>query len=144
MAGRFHYSAWLDRLGYAVSGVCAVHCAVVPLAFALLPSLTLALLSLRDPAHGFAFALLRLARYEAWTIATAVVLATGTSLTAWRRHGTWRGLVFASAGALLLAAALAAPSSWSHAVLAVAGGLALCLAHRANLHATGIEAPGGP
>lgn len=132
---------WFDRAGLAVSGACAVHCALVPLAFALLPSLTLALLSLRDPAHGLAFALLRLARYETWTIAVAVALAIGTSLVAWRRHGSRRGLAFALAGALLLAAALVAMTSWSHAVLAVAGGLALCLAHRANLRATDIQAP---
>jgi hypothetical protein len=133
------HSVWFDRAGLAVSGACAVHCALVPLAFALLPSLTLALLSLRDPAHGLAFALLRLARYEAWTIAAAIALAFGTSFVAWRRRGARRGLAFASAGALLLVTALAAPSPWSHAVLAVAGGFALCLAHRANLRAADIE-----
>ena len=140
MATRVRFSAWLDRAGYAASGLCAVHCALVPLAFALLPSLTLALLSLRDPQHALAIGLLRFARFEAWTIATAVVFAIVASVVAWRRYRTRRGLVCAAVGAMLLAASLATTPPWTHAAFAVAGGVALCLAHRANLRAADIEA----
>ena len=140
MVARTRYSLWLDRFGYAVSGLCAVHCALVPLAFALLPSLTLALLSLRDPRHELALSLLWLARFEAWTIAVAAALAIGASLLAWRRRRARRGLFFAACGAALLAVSLAAPTAWSHALFAVAGGAALCLAHRANLRTADIEA----
>lgn len=140
MAGRFRFSAWLDRLGYAVSGLCAVHCALVPLAFALLPSLTLALLSLRDPQHALAMSLLQFGRFETWTIATAIVCATAASLVAWRRYGSRRGLACAAIGAMLLAASPVMRAPWTHAAFAVAGGIALCLAHRANLRAADIEA----
>ena len=131
---------WLDRAGLAVSGACALHCALVPLAFALVPSLALALLSVRDPRHGYVRALLRLSEYEAWTIAVAIAIAFAASVVAGLRRGAWRGLVGAAAGATLLAAALATASPWAHAAFATAGGFALCLAHRANLRTADIEA----
>lgn len=140
MARWFHHSAWLDRMGLAVSGACAVHCALVPLAFALLPSLTLALLSLRDPQHALVIGLLRFSRFETWTIATAILCAGIASLVAWRRYRTHRGLVRAAIGATLLGASLVTTAPWTHAALAIAGGVALCLAHRANLRAADIEA----
>ena len=118
-----------------MSGACAVHCAAVPLAFAVLPSLQLALLSLRDPQHGLAMSLLALSRFEAWTVGLAVVLALGTSVVAWRRRRGTLGLVATVAGGALLVAALSTASPARHAIFAVAGALALCLSHGANLRA---------
>lgn len=132
---RARFTAWFDGLGLALSSACAVHCAALPIAFALLPSLQLALLSLRDPQHRLAMSLLALSRFEAWTVAAAVSLSLGTSLAAWHRHREWTGLAAAVCGSALLVGALATSSPGLHTMFAIIGAIALCVSHWANLRA---------
>ncbi|HEU4662866.1 MAG TPA: MerC family mercury resistance protein, partial [Dokdonella sp.] len=69
----------LDRVGTVIAGLCAVHCALVPIAIASTSSFTLALLSWRDPHHALALWLLTISAWEAWVVAGALAFA-GLSL----------------------------------------------------------------
>lgn len=116
-------SALLDRIGATGSLVCAVHCAVLPLLIALLPSLGIATWLGEDFELGF------------------VVFATlfGLAILAWsyRRHRVARalGLLLPGLAALWLGV-LYAPLHHSlvpHAVVMTFGGTLVGLAHLANL-----------
>ncbi|MFT3791914.1 MAG: MerC domain-containing protein [Rudaea sp.] len=129
-----------DRLGALVSALCALHCLVVPLAFAAVPSLTLALYAWSHPAHGIAIALLYAARYEWLAASLAAGMALSSTFRGWLRHRAARPIACAlGGGALLLCAALSPlaqrDGSW-HALFAVTGGLCLVAAHLLNLWAT--------
>lgn len=113
----------LDRIGATGSLICAIHCALIPLAVALLPSLGVALW-LDD---GF----------EAAFVTFASLF--GLSVLAWsyRRHRVMRalGLLLPGLGALWLAV-LYQPLHHSvvmHAVVMTFGGTLVGLAHVANL-----------
>lgn len=129
----------IDRIGAVLAGACTLHCLAMPLLFGLLPSLTLALYSHRDPAHGLAIALLHAARWE-WLAATLASLAAiASTATGVPRHRRRVPLVCAAIGALLLGCALLLPgiatSPVWHACSAVAGGAFLTAAHVSNRRA---------
>ncbi|HSM12133.1 MAG TPA: MerC domain-containing protein [Lysobacter sp.] len=113
----------LDRLGASGSLVCAVHCALLPVVIALLPSLGLAGLASDTFERGF------------------VVFATllGLFSVAWgyRRHRAVRALGLLVPGLALLWTGVLYPplheSLLSHAVAMTAGGTLVALAHLANL-----------
>lgn len=113
----------LDRLGAWGSLLCALHCALLPVALALLPSLGIALLA------GDRIELV------------FVVFATGLGLfsLAWgyRRHGHVHALGMLVPGLLLLWTAVLYPplhhSVWPHALAMTIGGGLVGLAHLANL-----------
>lgn len=116
----------LDRIGATGSLLCAIHCALIPLAVAVLPSLGVALWL--DDGLESAFV----------TFASLF----GVSVLAWsyRRHRTMRalGLLLPGLAALWLAV-LYPPLHHSvvlHAVVMTFGGTLVGLAHLANLRLT--------
>ena len=116
-------SALLDRIGATGSLVCAVHCALLPLLIALLPSLGVAAWLGDDFERGF------------------VIFATlfGLAILAWsyRRHRTLRALALLVPGlAALWAGILIEPLHHAllpHAMVMTLGGTLVGLAHLANL-----------
>lgn len=115
----------LDRIGTLGSLLCAVHCAALPLAIALLPSLGVAAW-LGSDAFEFGFVVFA-------TLLGAFSLAWG-----YRRHGEMRALGLLVPGLLLLWAGawipeLHAQSPVVHAVVMTTGGVLVALAHWANL-----------
>lgn len=116
-------SALLDRIGATGSLVCAVHCAVLPLLIALLPSLGIAQWLGEGFERGF------------------VVFASlyGVAILAWsyRRHRTLRALVLLLPGLAALWAAVTIPALHQalvpHAVVMTFGGTLVGLAHLVNL-----------
>lgn len=119
----FRLRSLIDRLGAFGSLLCAVHCAAIPLAIALAPSLGLA--SWLDGAFELAF----------------VVFATGLGLFSvilgYRRHGAVRALGLLLPGlAILWLAILYGPLHeplLPHAIAMTLGGTLVGLAHLANL-----------
>ena len=113
----------LDRIGATGSLVCAVHCALLPLLFALLPSLGIAAWMGDGFELGF------------------VVFASlfGLAILAWsyRRHRALRALGLLLPGLLALWVGLLLPalhhSLVPHAVVMTFGGTLVGLAHLANL-----------
>ena len=112
-------SALLDRIGATGSLVCAVHCALLPLLIALLPSLGIATWLGDDFERGF------------------VIFATlfGLAILAWsyRRHRTLRALALLLPGLAALWAAISFPplhhALVPHAVVMTFGGTLVGLAH---------------
>jgi len=117
-----HHSRWsarLDMLGAAASFVCALHCAVLPVAVAALPYAGLE--SFDSPAFDRAFAAFAV-------LFGLLVIGTGAC-----RQWLARVAGLYVAGVLLLAAGLAPIGAWHHVVLALGGG-AIAAAHLANRH----------
>lgn len=126
-----------DRFGMVWSALCALHCALLPLMFVLMPSLLLALHSHRNPHHRWALLLHAIGRWE-WLIALlAGVVALLATLHGWHRHARITPVLYAASGAgLLMLATLFAPVAQhlvAHASVSVAGGALLVLAHYRNL-----------
>lgn len=113
----------LDRLGATGSLLCAVHCAVLPLVIALLPSLGIAAWLGEDFERGF--------------VVFATLLGLFTLLWGYRRHRAVRalGMLVPGLGALWLGV-LFDPlheAAVPHAVVMTFGGTLVGLAHLANL-----------
>jgi hypothetical protein len=128
----------LDRLGTLFAGLCAVHCALVPVAIAATSSFTLALLSWQDPHHGLAMWLLRLSAWEGWVVGGALTFATISFGVAFPSHRDPRPLTLLFIAAAAFFGALCMPvfrAPAMHALLAVLGGGVLVTAHLANLRA---------
>jgi hypothetical protein len=111
----------LDRAGATASLVCAIHCALMPLALTLLPL--------------FGLAFLADERLE-WTLVGASALLGITSLClGYREHRSRRALAVLAAGLGLLAAGRIAESHqtgmWG-AVAAVMGGILVATSHLIN------------
>jgi hypothetical protein len=120
-----------DRLGFAASFLCAIHCALLPIALALLPSLGLGLGGWIDIDQGF--------------VVFATLLGATTLSLGYRRHRAFHAWVL-----LLPALALVWIASFTplhshtagHAVVMVVGGLMLAGAHFVNLRLTHRAAAG--
>lgn len=113
----------LDRLGATGSLVCAIHCALLPLVIALLPSLGIAVWLGDGFERGF--------------VVFASLLGLSTLVWSYRRHRAVRalGLLLPGLAALWLGV-LYAPLHHSvvpHAVVMTFGGTMVGLAHLANL-----------
>ena len=113
----------LDRLGATGSLVCAVHCALLPLVIALLPSLGIAVWLGEDFEQGF--------------VVFASLLGLFTLVWGYRRHRAVRalGLLLPGLAALWLGV-LYAPLHHTlvpHAITMTFGGSLVGLAHLANL-----------
>ena len=110
-----------DKLGLAASVLCAVHCALLPLAFALIPTLGLS-------AAG------RVDLDQAFTV-FATLLGVTTLAFGFRRHRAFRAWALLVPG---LAMVWAGAFTWlhdhglAHALIMVAGGLLLAGAHLVN------------
>lgn len=126
----------LDRIGTVLAGLCAVHCALVPLVVATTSSFTLALLSWHDPHHDLAMWLLRISLWEAWVVLIAIAFATVSMGFGFRAHRNVHPMLLVLAAALSFGLALYAPAFRTpqlHAALAVVGGALLVGAHLMNL-----------
>jgi hypothetical protein len=113
----------LDRLGATGSLLCAIHCALLPLLIALLPSLGIAAWLGDDFERGF--------------VAFATLLGLFTLLWGYRRHRAVRALGLLVPGlAALWLGVLFDPlheAAVPHAVVMTFGGSLVGLAHLANL-----------
>ena len=114
----------LDRLGAAGSLLCAVHCALLPVAIALLPALGLTVWG----SHALELAF----------VVFATLLGLLSIVMGYRRHRAVRALSLLMPGLLVLwAAVLYAPlhetRSIAHAIAMTFGGTLVGLAHVANL-----------
>ncbi len=114
-----------DRVGFAASFLCAVHCALLPVAVALVPAFGLNLGGWVDLDQAF--------------VVFATLLGATTLTLGWRRHRAFHawalllpglGLVWAGAFTRLHDHTL------THAAVMVAGGLLLAAAHLLNLRLT--------
>ena len=127
----------LDRIGVTVSGLCAVHCAAVPLVFAL-PALQWGLHSFHSSWHAPAIWLLRLSAWEGVLVCLAMTVAVAAVLP-----GTVRGERASAFLAVLCGGALLGAAAWGparhdplwHALLAVAGVVVLATVHWQHLRA---------
>lgn len=139
--------AWLILSG-GLSLACAIHCALVPLLFVLLPTLKMALYSVRDPQHHIAILLLQSVRFEQPLVFAGLIL-TALTLTQARLRGKISGsaqmrvwLLYAFGGALTLSGVFtSAQSPHVHAALMMTGGLFLVSA--SVLNARRMKAAGG-
>jgi hypothetical protein len=114
-----------DRIGFAASFLCAVHCALLPLALALLPALGLKVGGWIDIDQAF--------------VVFATLLGATTLTLGWRRHRVFHAWMLLVPGLLLVWAGAFTPlhdHGVVHAVVMTAGGLLLAAAHLVNLRLT--------
>ncbi|PJJ98060.1 hypothetical protein CO615_08545 [Lysobacteraceae bacterium NML75-0749] len=120
-----------DRIGFATSMLCAVHCAALPVLMALLPTLGLGSQGWVDLDQGI--------------VVFATVLAATTLTVGWRRHRAYHAWGLLLPALLLLWLGAFGPfhahgdeqqHGWLHWGLMVSGGLLLALAHLANMRLT--------
>lgn len=123
-ANRAHDWHRADRVAATASLLCAIHCAALPFALALLPAIGLGLLG----GHGF----------DVGFVAFAALLATSTLTRGYQQHRRRRALLLAAPGFLLLLAGLLCSSErvW-HPLLMVLGGGLVASAHLLNLRLLG-------
>ncbi len=114
---------WLDRFGATGSLVCAIHCALTPMALALLPSLGLSFWLGDGFERGF--------------VLFVTVLGLTSLVWGYRRHRVFRALGTLLAGLAALWAGILYPPFHhppvTHAVVMTLGGALVGLAHVINL-----------
>lgn len=118
-----------DRLGFAASVLCAVHCALLPLALALLPALGLNVGGWIDFDQAF--------------VVFATVLGVTTLTVGYRRHRAFRAWALLLPGLILVwggAFTRLHDHGLAHAAIMVAGGLLLAAAHLVNLRLSHVRA----
>lgn len=114
-----------DRVGFAASFLCAVHCALMPVLLALLPAFGLNAGGWIDIDQAF--------------VVFATLLGATTLTLGWRRHRAYRAWALLLPGLLLVWAGAFTPlhdHGLLHAAVMVAGGLLLAGAHLLNLRLT--------
>lgn len=114
-----------DRVGFAASFLCAVHCALLPVALALLPALGLNLGGWIDFDQAF--------------VIFATLLGLTTLSLGYRRHRAFRAWALLLPGLALVWLGAFSPlhdHTLGHAAIMVAGGLLLAGAHLLNLRLT--------
>ena len=149
---KLSFGGYVERTWLILSGglslACAIHCALVPLLFVLLPTLKMALDSVRDPQHHTAIFLLQSVRFEQPLVFAGLILTAFTLIQA-RLRGKITGsaqmkvwLLFGVGATLTLTGAFSpARAVVQHAVLMMAGGLFLVSASILNLRR--LKAAGG-
>lgn len=124
------YRVLLDRLGAAGSFLCAIHCALLPMLIAILPSLGVATW-LGDNA-------------EEWFVIFASMVGLFSVVWGYRRHREVRALGLLLPGLAALWFGVLYPplhaSVLPHAVVMTLGGTLVALAHLANLRLTHLAA----
>jgi len=111
-----------DRVGFAASFLCAVHCALVPLLLAALPAVGMSLFDW----DGF----------EEAFVVFASILGMTTVVMGWRRHRAvhaWYVLVFGLVLLWIAAFTQVHEHIVVHAVLMTVGGLSVAGAHFLNM-----------
>jgi hypothetical protein len=120
---RLHLPPWADRLGAVGAFICALHCALIPLALALVPTLGLGLVGW----HGLEWAYVGLAS----------VLAISSLYLGYRGHRAYHAWALVAPGlALTWAGLFYQPLHTSvvpHAVVMAIGGVLIAIAHLVNL-----------
>ena len=114
-----------DRVGFAASLLCAIHCALLPIGAALVPALGLGLGGWVDFDQGF--------------VVFAALLGATTMTLGYRRHRAFHAWALLLAGLALVGAASFTPlhsHGFGHTALMTVGGLALAGAHLLNLRLT--------
>ena len=109
-----------DRAGATAGAVCALHCALTPVAWALLPALAAPLTGLEE-AH-------------VWIVGSLSILAIAMTVLGWRRHRRFYATAFLVPGLTLLWGAVLAfhGQTLEHVLMAIGGTLVAC-AHLVNL-----------
>lgn len=120
---KLHLPAWADRLGAVGAFICALHCALIPVALAVLPALGLGLVAW----HGVEWAF----------TSFATVLAMTSLYLGYRGHRAYHAWLLVTPGLLLIWGALLYPplhhSILPHALAMTAGGVLIAIAHLVNL-----------
>jgi len=115
-----------DRIGATGSLLCAVHCAAIPVAIALVPGVGLGLFASEGLERGF--------------VMFATVLAMASLWMGYRRHRSFRGWLFLVPGLVAVWAAILYPplhhSLVPHALTMTVGGTLIAVAHVLNLRLT--------
>ncbi|KFN44890.1 MerC domain-containing protein [Arenimonas oryziterrae] len=123
---RSRWATWADSVGSAGAVVCAVHCAVLPFAIALLPALGLGWLASSGIELGY--------------VAFATALAVASLWQGYRRHRVYRALAFLVPGLAAVWAGILVPALHEdvvrHAVVMTFGGTLIAVAHLINLRLT--------
>lgn len=114
-----HWHPRLDAIGALASSLCAAHCALLPLAVALMPYAGWE--SLESTAFDVGFAIFA-------TVFGAVVLGAGSC----RHRVRWTVSMYFAAVAMLVAGLMFGHRDWAHAALLAAGGTLMALAHVLN------------
>lgn len=114
-----------DRVGFAASFLCAIHCALWPWLLALAPAFGLELGGWIDLDQAF--------------VVFASLLGVSTLTLGWRRHRAFHAWALLVPGLILVWVGAFSPlhdHSTIHAVVMTLGGLLLALAHLVNLRLT--------
>ena len=123
-----------DRVGFASSMLCAIHCAAMPLLLAILPTFGLGIGGWVD--------------IDQAVVVFATLLAGVTLTIGWRRHRGYRawGLLMPALGLLWFStfgpfhSHTGGVEAWLHAGMMVVGGLLLAAAHLTNMRLTHLSA----
>lgn len=119
-----------DRVGFAASFLCALHCALWPWLLALAPAFGLELGGWIDLDQAF--------------VVFATLLGVSTLTLGWRRHRGFHAWALLIPGLVMVWVGAFSPlhnHSMSHAIVMTIGGLLLALAHLVNLRLTHSVAP---
>lgn len=114
-----------DRVGFAASFLCAIHCALWPWLLALAPAFGLEVSGWIDLDQAF--------------VVFASLLGVSTLSLGWRRHRAFHAWALLVPGLVLVWVGAFSPlhnHSMIHAVIMTIGGLLLALAHLVNLRLT--------
>ncbi|HMM66132.1 MAG TPA: MerC domain-containing protein [Dokdonella sp.] len=120
----------IDRFGAFASLLCAVHCALLPLVFGVLPALGLAFLADHDFERAF--------------VGFAIVLASISLLFGLRKHGSYRAFWFLLPGICLLVIGMLIGNSHAdqwHALVISMGGALVALSHVVNMRLNHVHGP---
>jgi hypothetical protein len=114
---------WVDSLGMSGAALCAVHCALLPVALVLLPVLGLGWWN--SPA------------FERGFVLSATLLASASLWHGYRHHRAYHAFLWLVPGLLLLWAGIQIEALhhpvFAHAVTMSLGGSLVALAHLANM-----------
>ncbi|MCC7248067.1 MAG: MerC domain-containing protein [Lysobacter sp.] len=122
-----------DRVGFAASFLCAIHCALWPWLLAIAPAFGLELGGWVDVDQAF--------------VIFATFLGVSTLTLGWRRHRIFRAWALLLPGLALVWAGSFGPfhdHDLLHAAVMTAGGALLALAHLLNLRLTHLAAAATP
>jgi hypothetical protein len=125
-ASRWSFARWVDSLGSVGAVLCAVHCALLPFALALLPFVGLGILASSGFEVGFVLFATALAIFSLWH--------------GHRRHRAYRAMAILTPGLVALWLGVFLPAihdrAWAHALTMSLGGTLVALAHLVNLRLT--------
>jgi hypothetical protein len=120
---RPHLPPWADRLGAFGAFICALHCALIPVALAVVPTFGLGLVGL----HG----------WEWLYVSLASVLAVTSLYLGYRGHRAYHAWALVAPGLLLTWSGMLYPPlhemTVPHAWIMAAGGVLIAIAHLVNL-----------